>query len=109
MIKDKEDPPAPRLGWLKNGNQPGDFSKAPRCGAKTRKGTPCKAPGMANGRCRLHGGKSTGPRTPEGLKRSKMANWKTGEHSAEARVRKRQFAELIKLYNETINDVQEVC
>ncbi|MFC1944498.1 HGGxSTG domain-containing protein [Chloroflexota bacterium] len=24
---------------------------------------------MKNGRCRMHGGKSTGPRTPEGLER----------------------------------------
>jgi hypothetical protein len=26
---------------------------------------------MPNGRCKVHGGKSTGPRTPEGLERSK--------------------------------------
>lgn len=32
-----------------------------RCGAKTRAGTPCKNGAMANGRCRMHGGKSTGP------------------------------------------------
>ena len=52
------------LGRLKNGNAPGDFSKAPRCGAKTRRGTPCQCPAMAGKRrCRLHGGKSTGPRT----------------------------------------------
>jgi len=31
------------------------------CGAKTRAGTPCKNGAMANGRCRMHGGKSTGP------------------------------------------------
>src|SRR5215831_21245292 len=55
-----------RRGSLKNGNSPGDFSKAPRCGAKTRKGTACQSPAMRNGRCQLHGGKSTGPRTPEG-------------------------------------------
>jgi hypothetical protein len=108
MKKGIEQPHEKRQGWLKNGNPPGDFSKAPRCGAKTRAGTSCKCPAMANGRCRLHGGKSTGPRTPEGLERCKRANWKTGEHSEEARVRKRQFAELIKRYNETINDAQEV-
>lgn len=37
------------------------------CGAKTRKGTPCRAlpvPGKA--RCRFHGGLSTGPRTAAG-------------------------------------------
>jgi hypothetical protein len=28
------------------------------CSAKTRNGHPCKNPAMANGRCRMHGGKS---------------------------------------------------
>ncbi|MDW3683094.1 HGGxSTG domain-containing protein [Cupriavidus sp. CV2] len=28
------------------------------CGAKTRSGAPCKNAAMANGRCRMHGGKS---------------------------------------------------
>ena len=28
---------------------------------------------MANGRCRMHGGKSTGPRTPEGKARMRLA------------------------------------
>jgi len=32
----------------------------PRCGAKCRTGEPCKNPSMKNGRCRMHGGKSTG-------------------------------------------------
>lgn len=31
-----------------------------RCGAKTRSGEPCKNYAMANGRCRMHGGKATG-------------------------------------------------
>lgn len=31
-----------------------------RCGAKTRAGHPCKNGAMPNGRCRMHGGKSTG-------------------------------------------------
>lgn len=30
------------------------------CGAKTRSGKPCKNKAMPNGRCRMHGGKSTG-------------------------------------------------
>ena len=33
------------------------FNGAPACGAKTRRGTPCLCPAMANGRCKLHGGK----------------------------------------------------
>jgi len=67
------EPHAQRRGWLKNENQPGDFSAAQRCGAKTRRATRCQCPAMKNGRCRLHGGLSTGPRTPEGLERSRRA------------------------------------
>ena len=50
----------------------------PRCGSRTRKDTPCQAPAVwdkandkpRNGRCRLHGGLSTGPKTEEGRRRS---------------------------------------
>lgn len=46
----------------------------PRCGAKTRKGTACQAQGLGRGgRCRNHGGMSTGARTPEGLERCRQA------------------------------------
>lgn len=44
------------------------------CGAKTRKGTPCRnksEPGKR--RCKFHGGKSTGARTPEGIERIREA------------------------------------
>src|SRR5689334_9099069 len=44
---------------------------APRCGARSKRtGKPCRG--------KFHGGKSTGPRTPEGLERSRRANWKQG-------------------------------
>ena len=59
---------------------------APRCGARPKRtGKPCWGAAMPNGRCKLHGGKSTGPRTPEGLERSKRANWKHGHFSREAK------------------------
>ena len=45
-------------GKLRHGNPSGDFLAAPRCGARTRDACPCRQPAMANGRCRLHGGKS---------------------------------------------------
>jgi hypothetical protein len=66
--------PGARRGRLKNGNPCGDFLKAPRCGARTRAGGCCRQPAMVGpgggrGRCRMHGGLSTGPRTPEGLAR----------------------------------------
>src|SRR5262249_1466859 len=59
---------------------------APRCGARSKRtGKPCRGAAMPNGRCKLHGGKSTGPRTPEGLERSRRANWKHGHFSREAK------------------------
>ena len=72
-------------GHLKNGNRSGDFLAAPRCGAKTRVGGCCRQPAMRNGRCRLHGGLSTGPRTPEGLARSRRARLTHGGGSARVR------------------------
>jgi hypothetical protein len=58
---------------------------APRCGARSKRtGNPCRGAAMPNGRCKVHGGKSTGPRTPEGLERSRRANWKHGHFSREA-------------------------
>lgn len=84
-------PHAKRRGWLQNGNPPGDPSTAPRCGAKTRRGTACQSPAMPNGRCRMHGGASTGPRTKEGLERSRKANWKSGKYSAETKAKIREL------------------
>lgn len=52
-----------------------------RCGAwaKSRK-RPCEAPGSGRGgRCRVHGGASTGPKTAEGRERCRQAalgRWK---------------------------------
>lgn len=44
------------------------------CGAMTRGHTPCKrAPVSGRGRCRLHGGLSTGPKTPQGRQRCAKA------------------------------------
>jgi len=61
-------------------------SAPPRCGARSKRtGKPCRGAAMPNGRCKLHGGKSTGPRTPEGLERSRRANWKHGHFSREAK------------------------
>ena len=67
-------------GSLKHSNPPGDFANAPRCCAKTRRGTACQCPAMRNGRCRLHGGRSTGPTTWEGIERIKEANTKHGRY-----------------------------
>lgn len=44
-----------------------DLTTLRRCNAKTRKGTNCRRYGsIHNGRCKLHGGRSTGPKTDMG-------------------------------------------
>jgi hypothetical protein len=45
----------------------------------------------------MHGGKSTGPRTPEGLERSRRAKWKHGYYSAEARFARHEARKSIRL------------
>lgn len=48
-------------------------SKKIECGAYARStGEPCKAKALSNGKCRLHGGLSTGAKTPEGRLKSLM-------------------------------------
>ena len=55
-----------------------------RCLAKTRKGTLCQRPAYKhNGRCRLHGGLSTGAKTSDGLQRISAANLKHGRYKKE--------------------------
>lgn len=56
---------------------------------------------MANGRCRLHGGKSTGPRTPEGLERSRRARLVHGYYTAEAKAARAE-ARRTMLYPQTM-------
>ena len=70
------------------------FADVPKCGAKTRSGKPCKNPAMKNGRCRLHGGLSTGPKTPEG--RARCGNWKHGYYSKQAKAERRAIKALLR-------------
>ena len=66
-----------------------------RCDAKTRRGTACQRPAYKhNGRCGLHGGKSTGARTPEGLKRISDANLRHGRYIKDKLERQRRAAEV---------------
>jgi hypothetical protein len=55
-----------------------------RCLAKTRRSTECQRPAITgSGRCRLHGGRSTGPRTQEGRARISAAKMKHGRKTKE--------------------------
>lgn len=54
-----------------------------RCGAKTRAGTPCRMKALyRNGRCKLHGGLSTGPKSEEGKARASQ-NWQGAQSDDE--------------------------
>jgi hypothetical protein len=65
-----------------------------RCGAKTRKGTLCQRPAYKrNGRCSLHGGRSTGPKTEDGLARLAAARSTHGNYTKEKRAEAKRFAE----------------
>jgi len=73
------------FGYLRHGNPPCDIKSLPRCQAKAKStGKRCGNVAVKGKRvCRLHGGLSTGPRTKEGLLRSRKASWKHGLYSAE--------------------------
>ena len=65
------------IPWQFGPNWPGE-----RCGAKTRKGTPCLCPAKQPvGRCRLHGGASTGPRTKDGIAKLSEARTTHGKYT----------------------------
>ena len=61
------------------------YAQGPRCGARTRRGSPCQSPAMPNGRCRMHGG--TSPGAPKGNRNA----LKHGRYSAEAIARADPF------------------
>ena len=62
---------------------------------------------MANGRCRVHGGKSTGPRTPEGLEWSRKAAWKHGHYSAEEKAARRKARQQSRLMRQMMDELME--
>jgi glucans biosynthesis protein len=70
-----------------NPMQPSQLGNAPRCLAKTRKGTPCQSPAVrGKRRCRMHGG--TNPGAPRGNTNA----WKHGAYAADTKAIMRQLA-----------------
>jgi hypothetical protein len=51
---------------------------------------------MANGRCRLHGGLSTGPKTPEGIERIRRAVTKHGRYTKAAKLERTEIRDLLR-------------
>lgn len=76
-----------------------DFKTLPRCGAHARStGKPCQRAGsLRNGRCKLHGGRSTGAKTSKGRRKARNAGLKHGRESAVARTLKRYLSACVKL------------
>ncbi|MDA9967179.1 hypothetical protein N9D70_01105 [bacterium] len=66
-----------------------------RCLAKTRRGTACqRAAYKHNGRCALHGGRSTGPKTQRDVQRISEANLKHGRQTKDKLTAQRHAAEV---------------
>lgn len=68
------------------------IAEHPRCGAHAKStGKPCRCPAMANGRCKLHGGRSPG--APKGVRNG---NFRHGGRTQEAQDRNREIRELLR-------------
>lgn len=74
------------------------MTQAPRCGARTRSGTPCRAPAISGAeRCRMHGGKGSG--APKGNRNALKHGLYTGaalERDRRARALLRQIREVLE-------------
>jgi len=81
-----------------------DDPMTPICGAKTKRtGNPCQLYPCKNGRCYLHGGRSSGPKTLQGLYRIKHANTNHGAYSKEVMENRRAFHNCIEEWRREIN------
>jgi hypothetical protein len=74
------------------------FLQAKRCGARTKRNNhqPCRGPAMKNGRCRLHGGLSTGPTTEQGKQKAAVANYKHGHYTKAATMERMRMRMMMK-------------
>jgi hypothetical protein len=71
-----------------------NLRQAPRCGARTRAGTPCQSPAIrGRRRCRLHGGRSTG--APRG---TGNGNYTDGSFTAEAIAERKWLRSLVNSF-----------
>ena len=60
---------------------------------------------MPNGRCRMHGGMSTGAKTAEGIERIRAARTKHGRYSAATVARRRAARQAIRTIRELLRSV----
>jgi len=71
-----------------------NMRSAPRCGAKTRRGTACRCPAIRGRlRCRIHGGLSPG--APHG---DRNGNFKDGYWTGAAKEERRWIRQMLHAY-----------
>lgn len=77
------------------------------CGAKAKSNNrqPCRRVACPNGKCHLHGGHSTGAKTPEGKLRQKMASWKHGLQSKEAIAERKALRQMIREHKKQLKEI----
>ena len=76
----------------------GPMMAAPRCGARTRQGTPCRSPAVqGKTRCRMHGG-AHGSGAPKGNHNA----LKHGCCSREAIARRKAVNQVLRVMRETL-------
>jgi hypothetical protein len=69
------------------------WNRSPRCGAKTRSGTPCLRPAAnGKGRCQLHGG-AKGSGGPRG---ARNGNYRHGRRTREAEAERQALRALLR-------------
>ena len=79
-----------------------------RCLAKTRRGTECqRAAYKHNGRCALHGGRSTGPKTQRGLRCISETNLKHGRQTKDKLAAQRHAAEVGRQVMGELNRIEQ--
>ena len=91
------------LEWRFGPDWPGQ-----RCGAKTCWGTGCQRPAnKKNGRCRLHGGESTGPRTEGGRALISEANMRHGKYTKDKLEKQRMNAAVGKAIRKELRQIEQ--
>ena len=79
-----------------------------RCEARTRRGTLCQRPGnKINGRCKLHGGRSTGPRTEDGVVRLAASKSTHGRTTKAERAKAKHRAEVGRQVRLELKEIEQ--
>ena len=77
----------------------------PCCTAKSKRtGNLCRQPAMQNGKCRFHGGKSTGAKTAQGKLKRDQANIMHGFYTKQSQKERGMMRVLLRTMKDQIKD-----